>query len=220
MWLGTSVREPSTSQRRGRWSPDRFPSHGRAWAHTATPASGAQSASRSLRNRCRQCRIDTMIEIAGVQRSPLHRSLQWWGSTDTTRNRADAWVRHHLPSKPVPSAVALPACGHGLRHQAQRTKSARHRLLPRVRCRPPNTGPRMAKLVTVAPWLAWCRLRHSPGDLAADRPQTGLWSMVRQTRSVARAFPPNSTSPPTHHRGWYESCQTGLPLGVRCLRTA
>ena len=214
MWLGTSVREPSTGQRRGRWSPDRFPSHGRAWAHSAAPAIRAQSPprSRSLRNRCRQCRIDTMIEIAGVQRSPLHRSLQCWGSTDTTRNPADAWVRHHLPSKPVPSAVALPACGHGLGHQAQRTKSARHRLLPRVRWRPPNTGTRISKLVTVALWLSWHRLRHPPCDPAADRPQTGfMWSIPRQTHCMARAFPPNSTSPSTQHRGWYERYQTGFP---------
>ena len=193
-WLGTSVREPSTGQRRGRWSPDRFPSHGPAWAHSAAPAIGAQSPPRSLRNRCCQCRIDTTIEIADVQRSPLHRSLQCGGSTDTTRNAADAWVRHHLPSKPVPSAVALPACGHGLGHQAQRTKSARHRLLPRVRCRPPNTGVRMSKLVAVAPWLASCRLRHYRCSPAAGRPQTGfVWSNGRQTRRVARAFPPGST---------------------------
>ena len=59
--------------------------HGRTLPH----AGSAQSAPRSLRGRCRQCLVDSRIELAGELRLLLHQGLQRCRSTDTTENPPD-----------------------------------------------------------------------------------------------------------------------------------
>ena len=60
--------------------------HGRTLPH----AGSAQSAPCSLRGRCRQCLVDSRIELAGELRLPLHQDPQRCRSTDTTENPPDA----------------------------------------------------------------------------------------------------------------------------------
>ena len=51
------------------------PIRGCAWAHSSAPAGSAPSASRDLRDRCRQGLIDSKIESSGELRLPQHRGL-------------------------------------------------------------------------------------------------------------------------------------------------
>ena len=65
---------------------------GRARAHSSAPEGSAQSASRSLRGRYRQCLVDSRIELPGELRLPLVQSLQGCRSANTTKNSLDTSV--------------------------------------------------------------------------------------------------------------------------------
>ena len=153
------------------------------------PAGSTPCAPRNLQDRRRNCLFDSNIESTGSLRLRRHRGLRRCRSKGAYRNPAAACAWNHRPSKRVPDA-----CRHGLRNREQCAGSGRRRLLTGARGRPPTVESRGAKLVTAAPWLAWCRLRHPRCGPAADRTRAGLMlSEFRQTRCAARAFPPNST---------------------------